>query len=136
MAESEEPEIEILRVDTRKFETRRAVLSQNASCNIIERTCLEGLKRSWSRADNGIIYDFSDYASPPLGWCELNWKWKGCSASAWATFVVVEKIEGSTCGIMLGPSGRQKPVIRTSNDVLTFALRNRANGTNSCFLFA
>jgi hypothetical protein len=128
MADSEEAEIETVNLGTQKYTTLSALLSQGASCNIIERACLEELRRPWTRGESGITYDFSDHASPPLGQCEFRWGWKGCSATASAVFVVVEKIEGTACRIILGPSAHQKRVDPEANDVLTFTTSKRTKG--------
>jgi hypothetical protein len=128
MADLEEVEIEIVNRGTRKYTTLPALLSQRASCNIIERACLEELRRPWTRCESGITYDFSDHASPPLGQCEFPWSWKGCSATASAVFIVVEKVEGTACRIILGPSARQKPVVPAANDALTFTTSKRTKG--------
>jgi hypothetical protein len=128
MADSEEAEIEIVNLGTQKYATLRALLSQRASCNIIERACLEELRRPWTRCESGIAYDFSDHASPPLGQCRLQWGWKGCSATASAVFIVVEKIEGTACRIILGPSACQKPVVPAAYDALTFTTSARTKG--------
>lgn len=128
MADLEEVEIETVNLGTRKYTTLRALLSQRVSCNIIERACIEELRRPWTRCESGIAYDFSDHASPPLGQCGFQWGWKGCSATASAVFIVVEKIEGTACRIILGPSARQKPVVPAANDALTFTTSKRTKG--------
>jgi hypothetical protein len=128
MADSEEAEIETVNLGTREYTTLSALLSQRVSCNIIERACLEELRRPWTRGESGITYDFSDHASPPLGQCGFQWSWKGCSATASADFIVVEKIEGTTCRIILSPSAHQKPVVPTANDVFTFTTSKRTKG--------
>jgi hypothetical protein len=128
MADLEEAEIEIVNLETRQYTTLRALLNQRASCNIIERACLEELRQPWTRCESGIAYDFSDHASPPLGQCGFQWGWKGCSATASAVFIVVEKIEGTACRVILGPSARQKRVDPTANDALTFTTSARTKG--------
>jgi len=125
MADSEEADIETVNLGTQKYTTLSALLSQRVSCNIIERACLEELRRPWTRDESGITYDFSDHASPPLGQCEFRWGWKGCSATASTVFVVVEKIEGTACRIILGPTACEKPVVPAANDALTFTTSKR-----------
>jgi hypothetical protein len=128
MAGLKEAEIETVNLGTRKYTTLSALLNQRAPCNIIERACLEELQRPWTRCESGIAYDFSDYASPPLGQCGFPWSWKGCSATASTVFIVVEKIEGTACRVILGPSASQKPVIPAPNDVLTITTSKRTKG--------
>jgi hypothetical protein len=128
MADLKEAEIEIANRETRRYTTLSALLSERVPCNIIERACLEELRRPWTRCESGIAYDFSDYASPPLGRCGFQWSWKGCSATASTVFIVVEKIEGTACRIILGPSASQKPVIPAANDALTFTTSKRTKG--------
>jgi hypothetical protein len=128
MADLKEAEIEIANLETRRYTALPALLSERAPCNIIERACLEELRQPWTRCESGIAYDFSDYASPPLGQCGFQWSWKGCSATASTVFIVVEKIERTACRIILGPSASQKPVIPAANDVLTFTTSKRTKG--------
>src|SRR5436853_2040882 len=118
MADLKEVEIEVANLGTQKYTTLPASLSQRASCNIIERACLEELGRPWTRCESGLTHDFSDHASPPLGQCSFQWGWKGCSATATAIFIVVEKIEGTTCRIILGPRPGQKPAVRSGDAAL------------------
>lgn len=130
MTDLENVEIEIF--DGQKYTKYHAVSSQQVHCNIVERGFLEALQRPWTRSDGGIHYDFSDLASPPQGRCELNWAWKGCSATAWGTFIVVEHVKGTTYGILIGSSDRQKPVVPPSDDVYTFTTLQRSNGSALC----
>ena len=128
MEDLKEVQIETVNLETRQYITLAALSSQRASCNIIERACLEELRRPWTRCESGIAYDFSDHASPPLGQCRFQWNWKGCSATASDVFIVVEKIEGTACRIILGPSACQKPVVPTANDALTYTMSKRTKG--------
>jgi hypothetical protein len=128
MADLEEREIETVNLGTRQYTTLSALLSQRVSCNIIERACLEELRRPWTRCESGITYDFSDHASPPLGQCGFQWSWKGCSATASTVFIVVEKIEGTACRIILGPSAGEKRVVPPANDALTITTSKRTKG--------
>jgi hypothetical protein len=127
MEESKEVEIEICD-GVEEYKPYLAVSSPSISSNVIERACLEALGRPWTRSNRGISYDFSEYASEPLGHCELNWCWKGGSTTWYSIFVVVEEVKGTTCAVILGPGGRQLPVIPPSIHVYTFAMRKRNHG--------
>ena len=43
-------------------------------------------------------------------------------------FIVAEKIEGTACRIIPGPSASQKSVVPVTNDVLTFTTSKRTKG--------
>ena len=133
MAELEQVQIDIL-IGGGNCRTLRAVSSDRVSCNIIERARLEALRLPWTRSGCGINYDFSDHASAPLGQCSLSWGWKGTSATAWATFVVVEIVKVTSFGVIVGASGRQKPVMLPANDIYTFGTYKRSQGTASSLL--
>jgi hypothetical protein len=128
MADLKEVDIETVNLGTRMYTTLHALSSQRESPNIIERACLEESGRTWSCRESGITHDFSDHASPPLGQCEFQWSWKGCSATWSDVFIVVEKIEGTACRIILGRSAGQKPVVPPGNDALTFTTSKRTRG--------
>ena len=131
MAESEEVDIEILDIGTRKYKKFSAVIIRRVTCNIIERSCVEALRQPWIRSNGGISYDFGDYASPPLGRCELDMagSWSGCSTTSPSAFIVVEEVKGTSDGIILAPSVRQgAEVPPASNDIYTVGVRKRTKG--------
>src|SRR2546430_12635907 len=132
MAEWEETKIEICAGEN--LHERRALSGDQISCNIIERACVEALQLPWTRLDHGIDYDFSDYASAPLGYCQLVWAWEKCSATAQGTFIVVEAVNRTSFAVIVGATGRQKPVVYDGNDVYTFGKQKRSKGTCSFVL--
>ena len=130
MTDFKEEEIEIVQGPS-KSKTFRAVSSQQISCNLIERACVEELKRPWTHSDQGINYDFSHYASPPLGRCELTWGRIEGSTSRKDTFIIVEEVKETPYSIILGPTASQLlpvPAWNIGNSVLTYVLMRQSAG--------
>jgi hypothetical protein len=128
MVEFEEVMIQIRRAN--KWKTHRAFSSRQMSYNVIERTCVEELKLSWTPSDHEINYDFSDHASPPLGQCELDWGWEEGSATITDTFLVVEEVKGTPYSVILGPATDRLPFASAWNiDVFTIVMSRRSKGT-------
>ena len=131
MAESEEVDIEILDIGRRKYKNFTAVIVRQVACNIIERSCVEILRQPWTRSDGEISYDFGDYASPPLGQCELDMAgpWTRYSTTSLSAFIVVEEVKGTSHRIILAPSARKGPEVPpASNDIYIVGVRNRTKG--------
>jgi hypothetical protein len=127
---TEPAEVSIVIRRTRKWKTYRVISNPPVSCNLIEKAFVEALKRPWTRSDDGITYDFSDHASPPLGRCELDWGWEEGSATCTDTFIVVEEVKGTSCSVILGPADKRLPFNEPWNiSILTFAMRKRSKGT-------
>jgi hypothetical protein len=113
-----------------KSKTFHAVSSQQISCNLIERACVEELERPWTRSDQEINYDFSHYASPPLGQCTLTWGRIG--GTSWEdTFIVVEEVKQIPYSIILGPAAGRLPLgpaWNVGNNVYTYVLMRQTAG--------
>ena len=123
----EEVDIQIRR--SRKSIPYRALSSPQMSCNIIERACVEELKQPWTPSDDGINYDFSDHASPPLGRCELDWGWQEGSATVTDTFIVVEEIKETPYRVILGPAVVKLPFAPSWDiDILTVVMSRQSEG--------
>ena len=113
--------------------TYRAAMNQQLPCNLIERACIENLKRSWTKADCEITYDIDQHASPPLGRCNLTWG-RIMGGTRKDTFVVVEEIKNTSCSVMLGPAvdlHPPAPSFTIGNNVYTFVLSRQTNGNLS-----
>jgi hypothetical protein len=133
MAEFKEVMIQIRR--SRRFIPHQALSSAQMSCNIIKRACVEELRQPWTPSVDGINYDFSDHASPPLGRCKLDWGWDGGSATRTDTFVVVEEIKGTPRGVILGPTDAQLPYAEPWNiDIFTIVMSRRSRGTDNSIM--
>jgi hypothetical protein len=133
MAEFKEEMIQIRR--SQNFKPHHALSSRQMSCNIIRRACVEKLKQPWTPSVDGINYDFSDYASPPLGRCELDWGWDEGSATLTDTFVVVEEIKGTPYDVILGPAVARLPFEEPWNtNIFTIVMSRRSKGTGNSIM--
>ena len=129
MTELAEVEIDICRKTGPKH--YEAVSSDQLSYNLIEKNIIDALQVTWTRVAVGITYDFIGFASPPLGQCRLDWRWKERGATWCDTFTVVEEIKATSRGVVIGLAGKDRPNVPSSNDVYVVTLDEKSRGIRS-----